>query len=325
MNVSIIIKAYNEEKNIRRSIESAIKAIKGIDGEVIMVDSLSLDNTVAIAQKYPIKIIQLSKKSFKTPAAALEVGYRASKGNYVLALDGDMALDKNFIKKALPLFNDKSVAAIGGLIQEPHAGNILSGRAQRYYENVQTGHVKYLDGGGIYRRSAIEEVGHLSNPFLFSAEESELGFELTKCNYKILRMPISYVTHYFDKQPTAKILLRQWKTGYMYGFGQVLRLSIKSGYFFDYLIKLNIYVCALIVLLLFGTSLLSLYFTKVIFAVFSFFAITIAIFLLIKKKSLVDLLFSLFVWSLRSIGILIGFCWNTKKSSEYKYKYTVIK
>lgn len=325
MKVSIIIKAYNEEKTIAKSIESSLDAIKGIGGEVIVVDSLSADKTLRIAKTYPVVVVQINKNSIKTAALALEVGYRASKGEYVYVLDGDMILEKNFIKKVLPLFKDKRVAGVGGIIREPHAGNFLSERAQRYYNKIQVGEVNYLDGGGLYRRSAIEGIGHLANPYLFSAEESELGFELKKHNYRLIRTNISSVVHYFDEDKTSSILIKNWKTGYMYGFGQVLRLSFKSGYFFRYLIKLRIYIATLLWFMLLLVSIFSLIFTKWVFFIYSLFTFAALIILLIKKRSLKDLLFSIFIWNLRSIGIIIGFTMGAKNAEKYKLPYSIVK
>ncbi len=60
-NVSIVIKALNEERHIAAAIESAIAALEGMrgDGEIILADSASTDRTVEIAANYPIKIVSL--------------------------------------------------------------------------------------------------------------------------------------------------------------------------------------------------------------------------------------------------------------------------
>ena len=44
--VSVIIKALNEEKHIARAIESALRAVSTVGGEVILADSASTDRTV---------------------------------------------------------------------------------------------------------------------------------------------------------------------------------------------------------------------------------------------------------------------------------------
>ena len=59
IKVSIIIKALNEEERIGAAIESSLKALEKVPGEVILADSISTDKTVDIARQYPIKIVQL--------------------------------------------------------------------------------------------------------------------------------------------------------------------------------------------------------------------------------------------------------------------------
>ena len=48
-NVSVIIKAFNEEKNIVAAIESSLAAVAEMGGEVILADSHSTDRTVELA------------------------------------------------------------------------------------------------------------------------------------------------------------------------------------------------------------------------------------------------------------------------------------
>ena len=325
MDISIIIKAYNEENNIAKAIQSSLKSLKKYNGEVIVVDSLSSDDTVKIAKKYPIKIVQLNKNSIKTPAAALEVGYRASKGQYLLVIDGDMVLNQEFIKRALPKFKDKNIGAVGGLIYWPDVGNIISKRFHKKYKKIKIGQVEYLDGGGLYNKKAIKQVGYLSNPYLFSGEESELGYELIKRNYKIIRLNIPFATHYFDKDSTPRILLRKWKTRYMFGFGQVLRLSISSGFFIKYLLKLRIYILTLIWYILLLIVILSLKFSFIPFLIYSIITLILAITLLIKKRSLKEGFFSIFSWAITTTGIVCGFFKPSKTAKDYNLKFKLIK
>lgn len=56
MAVSIIIKALNEESRIGSAIESALAALAGSQGEVIVADSGSSDRTVEIARRYPVLV-----------------------------------------------------------------------------------------------------------------------------------------------------------------------------------------------------------------------------------------------------------------------------
>lgn len=66
--VSIIIKAFNEERHIAAAIESALAALVGVDGEVILADGASIDRTIAIAKAYSGLRLQPSRCSAAAPA-----------------------------------------------------------------------------------------------------------------------------------------------------------------------------------------------------------------------------------------------------------------
>ena len=58
--ISVVIPSKNEEKTIAECIEFVQKALdRKKSYEIILVDSCSIDQTVNIAKKYPIKIYRL--------------------------------------------------------------------------------------------------------------------------------------------------------------------------------------------------------------------------------------------------------------------------
>ena len=94
--VTWVSQAYN----IARTVESCLAALEGIDGEVILADSLSEDATVEVARQYPIKIMQLVNKYDRGCGAAAQLGYQHSTGNYVYLIDGDIVLHRDFLRNA---------------------------------------------------------------------------------------------------------------------------------------------------------------------------------------------------------------------------------
>src|SRR4249920_3766601 len=90
--VSIIIKALNEERHIASAIESALAALHGIDGEVILADGGSSDRTIEIARRYPITIVQLTDAADLSRGSGAQLGFQYSSGRYLLLMDGDMQL-----------------------------------------------------------------------------------------------------------------------------------------------------------------------------------------------------------------------------------------
>ena len=99
MLVSIIIPLYNQEEFVAETIESAWNQTYK-DKEIIVVNDGSTDSSLSVASRYPVKIISQTNKGL---AGARNAGVLNSKGDFLLPLDSDDWIDKNYIEKTLPL------------------------------------------------------------------------------------------------------------------------------------------------------------------------------------------------------------------------------
>src|SRR5829696_1301551 len=81
--VSILVKTLNEAANIERCLISCLAALRGIPGEVIVADSLSDDETVAIASRYPVRVVQLLRSEDRGCGVAAQLAYQYSRGTYI--------------------------------------------------------------------------------------------------------------------------------------------------------------------------------------------------------------------------------------------------
>lgn len=75
---SIIIRAFNEEKALGRLLEGIMRQA-GVDYEIILVDSGSTDNTLAIAARYPVRVVKIDSSEF-TFGRSLNRGIAAARG-----------------------------------------------------------------------------------------------------------------------------------------------------------------------------------------------------------------------------------------------------
>jgi rhamnosyltransferase len=82
MKCSVIIRAYNEEKHIRRLLEG-IKHQTVNDVEMILVDSGSTDSTVEIAESYGARVVHIPSEEF-TFGRSLNLGIRESTREYLI-------------------------------------------------------------------------------------------------------------------------------------------------------------------------------------------------------------------------------------------------
>jgi len=80
--ISVVINTWNEEKNIRRCLDS----VKWAD-EIVLVDMYSTDKTVEIAKKFGAKVFSHKYTFYVEPARNFALG--KSSGDWILILDAD--------------------------------------------------------------------------------------------------------------------------------------------------------------------------------------------------------------------------------------------
>ncbi|UPT74545.1 MAG: glycosyltransferase [Elusimicrobiota bacterium] len=80
--ISIIVRTKNEERWIGRCLRMIYQQ-DFKDLEVVLVDNRSSDHTVAVARKYPVKVVEIGRY---LPGDALNAGIRASSGEFIACL-----------------------------------------------------------------------------------------------------------------------------------------------------------------------------------------------------------------------------------------------
>lgn len=223
--VSVIIKALNEESGIVATIESALRAVSKVGGEVVLADSCSTDRTIELAMRFPVRIVQLANPSERCCGVGPQLGYQHSGGEFIYIIDGDMQLLDGFLEEALDILAQRPyVAGVGGRVVELNTESLeYVSREQRASVHRRSGSVDRLDGGGLYRRSAIEAAGYFSDRNLHSYEEYDLGVRLRALGWKLWRVPHGAVNHFGHDAPPYLLLMRRWSTRYVCGLGEMIR------------------------------------------------------------------------------------------------------
>lgn len=240
-DVTIIIKALNEERHIAAAIESAITALKEMRGEVILADSASTDRTVEIAAQYPIKIVSLSSPADRSCGTGVQLGYQYSAGRYVCLIDGDMRLHKPFLAAAIEfLETHPQHAGVGGMIVECETENFeYVKRASAADPDRLPGEVNRLDCGGVYRREALAATGYMGDRNLHGAEELDLGARLRARGWRLARIDVPAIDHHGHTGNSYALLRRRWITGFAFSTGEILRGTFGKRAFWPVLHKLR--------------------------------------------------------------------------------------
>ncbi len=115
-SVSLIIAAYNEEKNIREKIENSLNIDYPKDKlEVIVASDCSIDDTDKIVKEYDsmgVKLARLSERKGKT--AAQNNAVSIAKGEILVFSDAPTIYRTNTIKKLVRNYNDRKIGFVTG-------------------------------------------------------------------------------------------------------------------------------------------------------------------------------------------------------------------
>lgn len=228
--LSIVIKAFNEEKKIARAIESALTAadeLAPLRVEVVLADSLSSDNTVAVASRYTVNIVQLCHVQDRGCGAGVQLGYEWARGEWVYLMDGDMVLAPGFLPEALAqLQQDATLGGVGGAVVDLQLANGFDRIRINNRSGQGQGERPWLEGGGLYRRAAIERAGgYAANRHLLAYEEADLGLRVRHAGFRLLRLGRQAVGHEGHALGTWALMRRHWRSRRAMAAGMLLRMS----------------------------------------------------------------------------------------------------
>lgn len=112
---SVVICAYNEEKNIAKKIINSLE-VKGNIQEIIIVNDYCQDNTEKIVKKYQAKNSQIKlikNKYDKGKAGALQSGIELAEGNWLVLTDCDVIVDTDILINFDKINNLRRIWVVG--------------------------------------------------------------------------------------------------------------------------------------------------------------------------------------------------------------------
>jgi GT2 family glycosyltransferase len=207
--VSVIIANYNR-KNLLRDCLLFLKSQVYSPLEIIVVDNASCDDSQEMIKKeFPeVKLIQN-----KTPlffAKAYNKGIKESNAEYILVINNDVTLDKNFIKNAIEGFklNPKIGSVCGKILRREgkfidSTGQFLSStrrareRGYRKRDYGQYDYDNYVFGApgacALYKKEMLDDVrdchGYFDERFKAYLEDLDLNWRAYKKGW------LCYYTH----------------------------------------------------------------------------------------------------------------------------------
>jgi len=114
--ISVIILNWNGKKFLKGCVESILNQTYK-DFEIIVVDNASTDNSIKLMkQNFPSSkfknILLIENKKNLGYCEGNNIGIKKAKGEFIITLNPDIVLDKNFLKEILKPFSNKKVGIV---------------------------------------------------------------------------------------------------------------------------------------------------------------------------------------------------------------------
>ena len=117
MKISILIPCHNEEKSIRKCVESCLNQTHTAD-QILVVNDGSTNRSGEILASFGSKIEVLTVSvATGNKSYAQQLGLTRIDGDVFIATDGDTVLDSDFVKRAAENFKDDKLTAVSGYVR----------------------------------------------------------------------------------------------------------------------------------------------------------------------------------------------------------------
>ncbi len=216
--VSVVMPCLDEEKTVGVCIKKCLKIFKenDIDGEVIVVDNGSVDNSPRVARETGAKVVFEPRKGY---GRAYLRGFSEAGGGYIIIGDADNTYDFLEIPKFLKLLNDNHCDFVSGTRLK---GKILPNAMpwlHRYVGNPLLTkifnlifHTKFSDvycGFKAFTKEALEKMDITCAGMEFTPE---ITINAIKANLRMMETPITY----HPRDPMTKSKLKSFEDGWRY-------------------------------------------------------------------------------------------------------------
>ncbi|MBU0459044.1 glycosyltransferase [Patescibacteria group bacterium] len=158
--VAVIIICYNYGHYLPEAIESVL-AQTYKPTEIIVVDDNSSDNTKEVAESYNDKGIRYIRDKYDHPSIARNEGAKNTSSAFIMFLDADDILEKDYIQKCISHMKDTSVAIVYGDMHFFGKQNAL--KIKHEFDRNELFKENYISSHALIRRQAFDVAGGYRN------------------------------------------------------------------------------------------------------------------------------------------------------------------
>ncbi len=199
--VSLILPVRNEERYIERCLESiARQHYARADFEVIVVDGRSTDATREIVQRFATESsldLRLLDNPKMKPAAAMNIGLDAARGNVIIRIDGHARIAPDYVRRCIEALAQTGADCVGGVLTSEGEGLVGEAIAAAMSSRFGVGDAAFRVGGegpadtvafGAYRSEVFDRIGRYAED-IDRGEDDEFNYRLRDAGGSIVLVP----------------------------------------------------------------------------------------------------------------------------------------
>ncbi len=236
IRVSVIVPTNNEERYIAACLESVLsQGFPAEEFEVLVVDGGRTDRTRAIVRSVigRVPVVRLLENPKRIAAAAINVGLKNARGEFVMVLGAHATYDPAYVKGCVALLERGAAENVGGVqraVGTRYVSRVIA-LAMSHPLGVGDAHFRFSDQeryvdsvfGGAWRRETLERLGGFSEEWAIN-EDYEFNYRLRQAGGRILLSPAIRLK-YYPRRSFAE-LSRQY---FRYGLWKVKTLVTYPG------------------------------------------------------------------------------------------------
>lgn len=254
MKVSVIIVNYKVKYYLAQCLHSVLKAMDGIDGEIIVVDNDSQDDSIDYARELYPQVTFIENKENLGFSCANNIAIRQSKGEYVLLLNPDTIVNEHLLADCITLLDTHPEIGATGVRMLNENGTFapesrrgvptpftafckmvgltslfpksrLFGRYyMKYLDEYAATPIDIISGACMFiRKSVLDECGLLDEDFFMYGEDIDLSYRMLKTGKQNYYLP-TRILHY-KGESTHKNTFR-----YVYVFYEAMYIFFRKHY-----------------------------------------------------------------------------------------------
>ncbi|MGB5135685.1 MAG: glycosyltransferase family 2 protein [Prochlorococcaceae cyanobacterium] len=211
ISYSAYVPCFNNASSVARTLVSLRLQLPS-PAEVVLVDDGSTDDSpqVAVGLNIPVYLMGRNAGRGAVRAKAMEIAQHG----FVLFCDATNQLPPDFMARALPWFDDPSVAGVFGRIWQKESRSLADRWRGRHLlkmrDPMDVEHHALLNTYAcVLRRSAVLQVGNFDCLFRHS-EDADLGRRLLEAGFDVIYDPTLHVYPRPSKS-IREVLERYWR------------------------------------------------------------------------------------------------------------------